>query len=149
MNGSEARSLDPQNASMERNAMPPSNRGRILIVDDDVTNRQVFVILAKRLGFLADVAANGQEAVKMAVDQDYALILMDCHMPVMDGLTATKAIRALDKPVADVPIIAVTADATSNQRDLCLTAGMNDYVTKPVKPAVFGRIFEAWLPNPL
>ena len=124
----------------------PQNRGRVLIVEDNPINQRVAVILANKLGFVADVAGDGSEALTMVRDHDYTLILMDCQMPVMDGFEATKAIRALDTPVSQVPIIAVTANVMEGQRDKCLAAGMNDYLPKPINKDVLRKAVDRWIP---
>lgn len=121
-------------------------RGRVLIVEDNPINQRVAVILITKLGFIADVANHGSEALDMVRDQDYSLILMDCQMPVMDGFEATKAIRALRTPVAQVPIIAVTANVMEGQRDKCLAVGMNDYLPKPINKEVLGKAVDRWIP---
>ena len=121
-------------------------RGRVLIVEDNPINQRVAVILVSKLGFIADVAADGSEALDMVREQDYTLILMDCQMPVMDGFEATRAIRALETPVAQVPIIAVTANVMEGQRDKCLAAGMNDYLPKPINKEVLGKTVDKWIP---
>jgi two-component system sensor histidine kinase/response regulator len=127
-------------------AAPPQNRGRVLIVEDNPINQRVAVILANKLGFVADVAGDGSEALTMVRDHEYTLILMDCQMPVMDGFEATRAIRALETPIAQVPIIAVTANVMEGQRDKCLAAGMNDYLPKPINKDVLGRTVDKWIP---
>ncbi len=125
---------------------PSPTRGRVLIVEDNPINQRVAVILITKLGFIADVANDGSEALNMVRDQDYTLILMDCQMPVMDGFEATKAIRALETPIAQVPIIAVTANVMEGQRDKCLAAGMNDYLPKPINKEVLGKAVDRWIP---
>ncbi len=121
-------------------------RGRVLIVEDNPINQKVAVILVTKLGFVADVANDGSEALDMVRDQAYTLILMDCQMPVMDGFEATKAIRALQTQAAQVPIIAVTANVMEGQRDKCLAAGMNDYLPKPINKEVLGKAVDRWIP---
>jgi hypothetical protein len=93
-----------------------------------------------------DVARDGQEAVEMARRGGYALILMDVQMPVMGGLEATRAIRQLPD-MADVPILALTANAFDEDRTACLAAGMNDHIGKPVVPDILCRIVLQWLQN--
>ena len=139
--------LTPLRKSAATAAGSPQNRGRVLIVEDNPINQRVAVILANKLGFVADVAGDGSEALNMVRDQDYTLILMDCQMPVMDGFEATKAIRALDRPIAQVPIIAVTANVMEGQRDKCLAAGMNDYLPKPINKDVLRRAVDKWIPQ--
>jgi PAS domain S-box-containing protein len=105
---------------------------RILLVEDNIVNQKVALRILERLGYRADVAANGVEAIEAVRRQDYDVILMDIHMPEMDGLEATERIRA-DFPAAHPQIIAMTADAQQGYREKCLAAGMNDYVSKPVR----------------
>jgi hypothetical protein len=139
--------LAPLRKSAAAAGTAPENRGRVLIVEDNPINQRVAVILANKLGFVADVAGDGSEALNMVRDQDYTLILMDCQMPVMDGFEATRAIRALDRPVSQVPIIAVTANVMEGQRDKCLAAGMNDYLPKPINKDVLRKAVDKWIPQ--
>jgi len=106
---------------------------RVLLVDDDEFNREIGIILLQDLGLLVEEAKNGIEAVEMAAANTYDLILMDMQMPRMDGLEATRAIRATPTG-GSIAIIAMTANAFEEDRKRCLAAGMNDFVTKPVDP---------------
>ena len=106
---------------------------RVLVAEDNVVNQRVAVRMLEKLGVLADVAANGQEAVQMSTKWPYDLILMDCLMPEMDGYQATRAIRGWEGDSRRLPIIAMTADAFAECRDRCLGAGMNGFLAKPVK----------------
>lgn len=109
---------------------------RVLVAEDHPVNRQYLAALLDNLGHQAHFCANGQEAVQAARSQAYDLVLMDLHMPQLDGLAATRAIRALpDAARSTVPIVALTADGLADTRDRCLVAGMNDFLTKPVSPA--------------
>ncbi len=106
---------------------------RILITEDNVTNQKVALNLLKRLGYSADVAENGAQAIEAFARQSYDVILMDIQMPEMDGMEATKYIREHWYTSEDYPyIIAVTAHAIPGYREMCLESGMNDYITKPV-----------------
>ena len=127
-------------------ASPTQNRGRVLIVEDNPINQRVAAILANKLGFVADVAGDGFEALNMIGQHHYILVLMDCQMPLMDGFEATRAIRALEPPVAQVPIIAVTANVMEGQRDKCLAAGMNDYLPKPISRDMLAKTVAKWIP---
>jgi CheY-like chemotaxis protein len=103
---------------------------RILVAEDNAVNRAVALAQLRKLGFHVSLVTNGAEAIE-AVDRDqYDLVLMDCEMPGMDGFEATRRIRLSAHP--DIPIIAVTADAVSGDRERCLREGMNDYLAKPV-----------------
>ncbi|MDE2594225.1 MAG: response regulator [Burkholderiales bacterium] len=101
---------------------------RVLVVEDDALNREVVRLLLDGVGLVYDLAENGALAVEMAARQHYALILMDVQMPQMGGIEATRIIRAAD---AEVPIIAMTANAFAEDRERCLAAGINDFLTKP------------------
>ena len=120
--------------------------GKILLVDDNEINRLVAATILKNIGFEVFSATNGLEAVEMALmdEADYDLILMDVHMPEMDGLTATRKIRTV---IQDIPIIAMTAQTLKSEQDRCLDAGMNDYLSKPFKPQDLILILDQWLPS--
>ena len=117
---------------------------RILIAEDNATNRDVALAQLHKLGYCAQAVNNGAEAIAALRQQNYDLILMDCEMPVMDGFEATRQIRETIQPC--IPIIAVTADAMSGDRDRCLSKGMNDYISKPVDLARLADLLAKWLP---
>ena len=118
---------------------------RVLLAEDNPVNQEVAVELLRGIGVSADVAADGAEALEMARTRDYDCVLMDIQMPVMDGLAAAEAIRRLtDRP--QPPIIAMTANAFTEDREACLSAGMNDHVAKPIDPAHLVAILKKWLP---
>ena len=106
---------------------------RVLLVEDEPINREIVLEYLTDAGLLVDSAADGAQAVALVRKQSYSLILMDMQMPVMDGLAATAAIRKLPFG-ADVPVIALTANAFASDRELCLAAGMNDFIAKPFEP---------------
>lgn len=119
----------------------------ILVAEDHPINQEVALLLLRGLGFEAHVAENGQQAVEIVKRTSYSLIFMDCQMPEMDGFEATRSIRNLEKQSSkNVPIVAMTADAVEGSREQCLTAGMDDYISKPIDPDVLKVILERWLP---
>lgn len=124
----------------ERNA-------RILLAEDNLTNRMVLEGLATKLGLRIDVVASGSEVLAALGGHDYDLVLMDLQMPGMDGTRATRLIRSGEHGVrnSDIPVIALTAHAFQSVREECLSAGMNDYLAKPVNPVQMARMLEKWL----
>ncbi|MCP4700085.1 MAG: response regulator [Gammaproteobacteria bacterium] len=122
---------------------------RILVAEDDITNQTVTRGMLEKFGVHIDVAANGREALTALEQFPYNLVFMDCQMPVMDGLAATRRIRDPQSKIKDhaIPVIAVTANAMPAERDKCIAAGMNDLIAKPVDPAKLGRALEQWLPE--
>ncbi|MCP4713474.1 MAG: response regulator, partial [Deltaproteobacteria bacterium] len=122
---------------------------KLLIADDNPVNLQVALAMLKKLGYCADTAANGLEAVKALENIDYDLVLMDCQMPEMDGYEATRQIRSPESAVLNpgVPVIAMTANAMKGDREKCLEAGMDDYIAKPVKKDALAEVIERWAPG--
>ncbi len=122
---------------------------RVLVVEDNTTNQQVATGLLRRLGLRADAVADGAEALRALESLPYDLVLMDVQMPVMDGLEATTAVRSTGSQVRNhrVPIVAMTARAMGGDRERCLAAGMNDYITKPVVPTELVAVLRRWLPD--
>jgi CheY-like chemotaxis protein len=133
-------------ADLER-GVPEAERqqARVLVVEDNAANLKLTVRLVERLGYLTDVAANGADAIGMIERMDYDAVLMDCQMPEMDGYEATKLIRKSETAARHLPIVAMTADALSGDREKCLAAGMDDYISKPVKLHVVAAVLGRWL----
>jgi PAS domain S-box-containing protein len=119
---------------------------RVLLAEDNAVNQKLASRVLEKLGCRVDVAGNGREAVRMAEGFSYDLIFMDCRMPEMDGYEACGQIRLRQGTAARVPIVALTAHAVNGAREECLRAGMDDYLTKPVRPADFERILTRWSP---
>jgi CheY-like chemotaxis protein len=117
---------------------------RILVVEDNALNQRLLLRLLARMGYRADVAGNGLEAVDALERQPYDLIFMDMQMPEMDGLEATSQIRRRLGPDGPPRIIALTANATPEDRDRCLDAGMNDYLPKPIQIPDLVKVIERW-----
>ncbi|TVR65181.1 MAG: response regulator [Gemmatimonadales bacterium] len=145
-----------------------SLRGRVLLVEDNSINREVATHILRELGLQVETAENGAEAVEAHASRSYDLILMDCQMPVMDGYTATRAIRAAEAPPAiageggrtggngsrgngsrRLPIVAMTANVMRGDRERCLEVGMDEYVAKPVEPRKLAAVLEKWLASAL
>ena len=120
---------------------------RILVVEDSIVNQQVAIGMLAALGYRADVVANGLEAIEAVGRIPYAAILMDCQMPEMDGYEATRAIRLREGSSRHTPIIALTADVMKDARAKSLSAGMDDYITKPLKRAELAAALERSLPR--
>ncbi len=154
-------SIVTRHTALETQNMFAGRKVRILLAEDNITNQQVALGILKKLGLHADAVANGAEAVNALETIPYDLVLMDVQMPVMDGITATGKIRNWKMEIGEeganpassikgrascVPIIAMTAHAMQGDRERCLTAGMNDYVSKPVSPQALVDALGKWLP---
>ena len=123
-------------------------RLRILLAEDNQINAVLATALIKRAGHSVDVATNGVQAVEAVKSGGYDLVLMDVHMPEMDGIEATRHIRELEGAPAKTPIVALTANAMASDRRKCVAAGMDDFLTKPFEPAEFHAMLEKWRPAP-
>jgi len=134
-----------------RHAVREMRRGavRVLLAEDNVTNQQVALGILKKLGLRADAVVDGSEAIRSLETIPYDLVLMDVQMPEMDGFEATRRIRDPRSAVLHhgIPIIAMTAHAMQGDRERCLEAGMDDYVTKPISPQALAEALDRWLPR--
>jgi CheY-like chemotaxis protein len=122
---------------------------RVLVAEDNSVNQLVAVRLLERLGCRVDVAANGAEAVQMATRLPYSLTFMDCHMPEMDGFEATVEIRRRENELGRtaMPIVALTASVLQEDRDRCVSSGMDDIIGKPIQPAELARVLRRFVPQ--
>ena len=117
------------------------------MVENDFINQKVTVVTLKPLGFDVEIANNGREALAKMQNSEYDLILMDCHMPEMDGFEATSEIRKREKNDRHIPVIALTASVMPEEKMRCFAVGMDDYLTKPLDKNVLNSILDRWLPK--
>jgi signal transduction histidine kinase/CheY-like chemotaxis protein len=144
---------DGDRVLLTRHNFPPSTRDlsqetdrpRVLIAEDNPVNQRLARRIVEKLGFEAEMAGNGLEAVQAVTSAHFDVVLMDCQMPELDGFAATERIRKLDGGRGGVPIIALTANALSDDQQRCLNAGMNDYLSKPIDAAKLGELLERWV----
>ncbi len=141
----DAAGMTVEGAGHEQAAVARGQPVRILLAEDNLVNQRVISRLLQKLSFAVEVANNGQEAVEMHASGAYDLIFMDKQMPVMDGFEATAGIRALDGAVRHTPIVALTANALAGDREQCIEAGMDDYLSKPVMPAQLAEMVARWV----
>ncbi len=126
---------------------PEEPATRILIVEDNRVNQRLLVKILTNSGFASDVAGNGQIALDLMAQKDYDIVLMDCHMPILDGFETTRQIRLREanEQVPPIPILALTANVLEGAREQCIEAGMNDYMTKPVNRRLLMEKIAEWL----
>ena len=120
--------------------------GAILIAEDNAINQKVIERMVQKLGYRVNLVSNGREAIDALARENYGIIFMDCQMPEMDGFEACREIRKRDGSVR-VPIIAITANAMKGDRERCLAAGMDDYVSKPFKQDDLRTVIQRWMPT--
>ena len=143
-----------QQLGMDIETVHPNDKqqlqGRALVVDDNLTNQNVARGVLEKFGVQVDIAANGEEAVNTLAHSIYDLVFMDCQMPIMDGFDATRHIRDPHSPVKNhkLPVIAMTANITKADQDLCFKVGMNDFISKPFDTQQLRQILEKWLISP-
>ncbi len=151
LGGGVAPAKTPEPALVTRHTLHEARRRmvRILLAEDNPTNQQVALGILEKLGFGADTAANGREAIEALETVPYDIVLMDVQMPVMDGFEATRTIRSgkTRVPNPGIPIIAMTAHAMKGDRERCLEAGMDDYISKPIAPQALAEALEKWAKN--
>jgi CheY-like chemotaxis protein len=126
--------------------LSPNRPLRALVADDNATNQRIAALILAKIGWEVQVVSNGTEAVRAWRDGSFDVILMDCQMPEMDGFDATRAIRAAEPPGTHQAVVALTANFEHSARQRCFSAGMDDYVPKPLSKAalldVLGRLAE-------
>jgi CheY-like chemotaxis protein/HPt (histidine-containing phosphotransfer) domain-containing protein len=121
---------------------------RLLLAEDNPINQKLAVVLLQKAGYSVDAVENGARALQQVRAQHYNAVLMDLQMPEMDGLEATRQIRAWEQPLSrHIPIIAMTAHALASDRVNCLAAGMDDYIVKPLDPRALFNALERWIPG--
>jgi CheY-like chemotaxis protein len=120
---------------------------RVLLAEDNPVNAEVAQAILEEAGLAVELARDGRDAVEMALAGDYRLVLMDMQMPTLDGLDASRAIRAR-RSSAELPIVAMTANAFAEDKARCQAAGMDDFISKPVDPAALYRLLLRWLERP-
>lgn len=134
----------PLSSPSARTAQARVHGAKVLVVEDNEINQEVATGLLQEVGITPKIAANGQIAVEMMADEEWDLILMDMHMPIMDGVTATIEIRK-NPAYAEIPIVSLTANALQEDRTRCERAGMNDHVTKPIDPEKLWAMLSKWI----
>jgi CheY-like chemotaxis protein len=135
----------PEQPVAARPAEPVTSKGVVLVVDDGEVNQIVAVGMLRHLGYAAEVADDGEQALDAVRRRRYDAILMDVQMPGMDGYDATREIRRLEAAGSRTPIIAMTASATEGEIERCLDAGMDDYQSKPVQKAAVAEVLDRWV----
>ena len=141
-------SLEPAAAPVKERTEPAESSGRVLLVEDNKVNQLVGSKVLANLGYTFTIANNGVEAVDAFRSGAYDAVLMDCQMPEMDGYEATAAIRRIEGSSGHIPIIAMTAAAMEGDRERCMAAGMDDFITKPVRLEAVSTVLARWVTRP-
>ncbi|MFK8081277.1 MAG: response regulator [Granulosicoccus sp.] len=139
---------DEQDTDFEVPSLPTIN-ARVLLVEDNPVNQDVAMGMLEQLGCDVELATDGADAVSKGATKKYDIVLMDCQMPRMDGYEATRLIKAGNSINAPTPIVALTANAMAGDREKCLDAGMDDYVSKPVRTQLLSHMLEKWVGQPM
>lgn len=140
-------SIERAQDGSQREKKKPARCGHVLVVEDNAVNRKVVTLQLESLGYQVDAVSNGAEAIQAVKEGSYDLVFMDCQMPVMDGFQATQIIRKREATTGRrTPIVALTANAMQGDREKCIGAGMDDYLSKPVSAHDLRVVLERWLP---
>jgi two-component system, sensor histidine kinase and response regulator len=146
--GLEERIENPALVSKQSQSLEVENYGpRILLIEDNQINQKLVTKMLKNNKLSCDISADGQEALKIMAQKDYDLVFMDCQMPVMDGYECTARIRSMEGDLQHTTIIAMTANAMEGDREKCLQAGMDDYISKPIHLNTQLGIIQKYVPN--
>jgi CheY-like chemotaxis protein/HPt (histidine-containing phosphotransfer) domain-containing protein len=137
--------IEPQSIAPH---LAATNSTRLLVVDDSTINQQVALGLLAELGYEADAVGSGLEALETINQRPYAVVFMDCQMPAMDGFDATRQIRAQEPSGWRMPIVAMTADARTETRTRCFSAGMDEFISKPIRTRDLAMALQRWAPVP-
>jgi PAS domain S-box-containing protein len=124
--------------------LTPQFNARVLVAEDNEVNQEVARRMLMKLGCAVDIAADGAEAVRKTGDQKYDIVFMDCHMPVMDGYSATRTMKSRDEAAEGTIVVAMTANALRGDKEECFAAGMDDYIAKPVKMSDLAAVLRKW-----
>ena len=144
--GGLAMPMDQNAPEVEAEAAEPApGRGSLLLVEDNAMNQLVATRVLGKLGYDVEVAGNGLEALEALARAEFDAVLMDCQMPEMDGYAATQELRRREGEARHTPVIAMTAAAMEGDREQCIAAGMDDYVTKPIRPETLREALERWI----
>jgi len=136
--------VTPPETSLTTGGLPV----RVLLAEDNTLNRRLVTLILAKIGIRADVASNGRQAVEMFRRRPYDLVFINCRLPELDGFAAAREIRCLEPPGRRVPIVAINADTLPGSRELCVLAGMDGSIGRPVKRAEILSALSQWLKLP-